>query len=228
MRNNEGGSFIEGALREALRKADVAVKICGVTNPEEAREIVDAGADFIGLNFYSGSPRFLGEPCNHPWVKELSTLRVGIFVNAPMDEILKFWSDGWIDVAQLHGDETPGDVAELKRAGLPILKAIGLASRATIEILGSYNADAILLDAPAGHERGGTGRRIDWALAREAVGRYPHLPIILAGGLTDDNVSEAVKTVRPAGVDVASGVERFPGHKDLCKVRRFIAEARKG
>ena len=145
------------SLKNVLRAKEPAVKICGVTDSDEAQKITQLGANFLGLNFYPESKRYLGEPVDHPWVKELPTLRVGIFVNASLSEILRLRDDGWIDVAQLHGDETPEDVANLKAAGLPVIKAIGLETRETIDDLAGFGADAILLDAPAAEERGG-----DW------------------------------------------------------------------
>ncbi|MFV1995542.1 MAG: N-(5'-phosphoribosyl)anthranilate isomerase [Verrucomicrobiales bacterium] len=217
-------------LEEWFEKSPgLAVKICGFTVEEEARETVALGADALGFNFWPRSKRFLGAVEDHPWIRDLAgkVLRVGVFVDACPSEIVGLVEGGWIDAAQLHGDETPEDCAQLQASGVAVIKAIGVENRDSLKGLRAYGTAAVLLDAHAPETRGGTGESIDWNLAREAVAVVPGLPVLLAAGLTPGNVAEAVAAVRPAGVDVASGVEAgVPGRKDLERVAHFIEAAR--
>ena len=149
--------------------------------------------------------------------------RVAVTVNADDDELHRIYESGGIDWIQLHGDETPGRVRSLTQQGLPVFKAMGIRDRAMLEAAAAYESTTLLLDAYAPNEYGGSGESLDWALGAEAVRQWPERQIVLAGGLTPENVAEAVRQVRPAAVDVASGVEVSPGVKDLAKVRAFIA-----
>jgi len=214
------------SFQEKLSGPNVAVKICGVTDPGEARAIVGLGADFLGFNFWSGSKRYLGNVSGHRWIRDLDVCRVGVFVNSPMGDILELWKEGWIDMAQLHGEETPEDCQALTEAGVPVIKAIGIKDDQSLGRLSSFETETVLLDAYAPLEKGGTGKSFNWDLAKKAVDAEPDRNIILAGGLTAKNVRAAVEAVRPAAVDVSSGVEEAPGRKDLEKVRQFIEEAR--
>ena len=145
---------------------------------------------------------------------------VGVFVDAPREEILRAVAASGIQVAQLHGDEPPELCASLP---LPVVKALRIANAHALAALAAYEVSGFLLDAPsAGY--GGSGKTFDWSLATEAAAV---VPVMLAGGLTPENVAEAIRAVRPWGVDVASGVERAPGVKDLAKLRRFIETAKK-
>jgi phosphoribosylanthranilate isomerase len=213
------------------------IKICGVTNVADALAAADAGADAVGLNFYRGSKRCISvaeakaiaEAVTH----EIN--RIGVFVNATADEIRETCKDARIRGIQLHGDEPPEFLGELNR-DLDIVRARRLDDRGTNAIvedveacckLAGFGPDAILVDAAVPDSFGGTGHPVDW---RQLTNRqdewWNRYPLILAGGLTPANVAQAIRVVRPHGVDVASGVESSPGKKDHAKVRDFVAAAR--
>lgn len=206
----------------------VAVKICGITRGEEAHAIVAAGADALGINFWPKSKRFIALAEASPWLRELAGTvpRVAVTVNATDDEIRALHESGVIDWIQLHGDETPDRVRSLTQQGLPVFKALGVKDRAMLETAADFDSPTLLLDAYAPGAYGGSGETMDWALGAEAVKRWPDRQIVLAGGLTPENVADAVRQVHPAGVDVASGVEAIPGRKNLAKVRAFIEAVR--
>ncbi len=215
-------------IEDYFQAEPIPVKICGVTKESDAGAIVELGANALGFNFWEKSKRYFGPVAGEDWLKELRTrvLRVGVFVNASLDTIRELVEDGWIDAAQLHGEETPEDCRALREAGIPFLRAVGVKDSESVAELGVWETPWVLLDAFAPEARGGTGRRFDPGLARRAVQDHSELHIVLSGGLDPGNVGAAVREVRPAGVDVASGVEDAPGVKDLEKVRRFIEEAR--
>lgn len=206
----------------------VAVKICGITRGDEAIAIVDAGSDALGINFWPRSKRFIALADAAPWLRELAGTvpRVAVTVNATDDELRTIHESGVIDWIQLHGDETPERVRSLTQQGLPVFKALGVRDRAMLETAAAFDSPTLLLDAYAPNEYGGSGETMDWTLGAEAVKRWPDRQILLAGGLTPENVADAVRQVHPAGVDVASGVESAPGRKDLAKVRAFIEAVR--
>lgn len=206
----------------------VAVKICGVTCGDEAHAIVAMGADAIGVNFWPGSKRFVPLHKSAPWLRELAGTapRVAVTVNASDDELRLLQESGAIDWIQLHGDETPERVASLTEQGVPVFKAMGLRDRAMLETAAEYDSPTLLLDAYAPGAYGGSGETMDWSLGTEAVRRWPDRQIVLAGGLVPENVAAAIREVRPAGVDVASGVESSPGRKDLDQVKAFFAAVR--
>lgn len=206
----------------------VAVKICGITRADEARAIVDAGADALGINFWPKSKRFIALEEALSWLQDLAGTvpRVAVTVNADDDELHRLHGSGVIDWIQLHGDETPDRVISLTQQGLPVFKALGVRDRSSLEAAAAYGSPTLLLDAYAPNEYGGSGETMDWALGAAAVAQWPDRQIVLAGGLTPENVAEAIRQVRPAAVDVASGVEVSPGRKDLELVRDFIEAAR--
>jgi phosphoribosylanthranilate isomerase len=209
----------------------VRVKICGITKLEDARVAVEAGADFLGFVFYPGSPRYVTPGRVREIVTQISDLRslvpdlslVGVFVDQAPEAVAEIMHFCRLDYAQLHGAEPPKTVAKLMDAGFGVIKAFRVRDGASLAEMRRYRAMAYLLDAYTPGQPGGTGRAFDWALAVQAK---EHGRIILAGGLTPDNVARAVHQVRPWAVDVSSGVEAAPGHKDHDKVRRFIAAAR--
>lgn len=205
------------------------VKICGVTAAADAERIVALGADAIGVNFWPKSKRFIAFDDAEAWLRDLgdSIVRIGVFVNASPDEIVKILDSGAVDAAQLHGDESPGLLGDLLDRGHRAFKAVGIRDREMLNGIPEFPGEFILLDAYAPAEYGGTGEKMDWRLGREAADRWPDRKIVLAGGLKPENVSDAVDQARPFGVDVASGVELSPGVKDLEKVSAFIANARK-
>jgi len=204
----------------------VRVKICGITNTADALAAIEAGANLLGFNFYEKSPRRVDEV-------EAARIRaqlpkkvkvVGIFVNTPPVEAAALCKSLKLHAAQLHGDETPEDVAELA-GSLPVFKAFRVEPDFPLATLDEYpEAYAFLFDAAQTGQYGGTGHTTDWDVARRAtVGRR----IILAGGLKVENVAAAVRIVRPYGIDVASGVESEPGKKDHGRLREFIQEVRR-
>jgi phosphoribosylanthranilate isomerase len=206
------------------------VKICGVTLPDDAARIAASGADFIGFNFWPKSKRYV-TPERAPMLSGVArsagvTKLVGVFVDPDVDEVLEITSAVDLDVIQLHGDESPDLVKRISLAVYrPVWKAVPVGSRRDIEHLDVWGADAVLLDAPT-PGRGGAGAKFDWTLAREARERFPRLNIVLAGGLNPDNVGDAIRTVEPWAVDVASGVEAGPGIKDATKLDAFLRNAR--
>jgi phosphoribosylanthranilate isomerase len=200
------------------------VKFCGITTLEDARLAVDAGAWAIGLIFWPRSPR----RCDLDTAAEITAaLRrrveiAGVFVNATLDHVAQTAQALDLSMVQLHGDEGPAFCAEAaRRTGCKVIKAMRVRSRADIQAVAAFHTDYHLLDAYAKGVPGGTGETFAWDLARaDAVPTHP-APMILSGGLTPDNVAEAIEVVRPFAVDVASGTEREPGHKDPAKLVAF-------
>jgi len=197
----------------------VKIKICGITNVADGLAATEAGADMIGLMFYELSPRNISMATAAEISRALPPhiVKVGVFVNPSEDTVLRAIGDGGVSLLQFHGEEPPEFCTQF---GVMSMKAFRVRGPETLAELPKYQTDAWLLDAysPDGH--GGTGAGFNWDLALEAsqFGR----PIFLAGGLTPDNVTEAVRRTQPFGVDVSSGVESAPGRKDAAKVRAFI------
>jgi phosphoribosylanthranilate isomerase len=204
----------------------VRIKICGITNPEDARMAVTAGADALGFVFWAGSLRAVVPKIVTEITRDLPgrVLRVGVFVNAAPTAILQTVSACGLDAVQLHGDESPEFCDAL--APFPVWKAFRVRNRDVLQQLPAYRevTAAWLLDSYVEGQPGGTGATFNWEIACEAQ-QLAH-PVVLSGGLTPENVADAVRQVRPAAVDVSSGIEFAPGRKDADKVRRFIAAAR--
>jgi phosphoribosylanthranilate isomerase len=199
----------------------VLVKVCGIRRGLDAREAVKAGADLLGFNFWKGSKRWCALEEAGAMVRDLPPhiVPVGVFVNPTRAEVLRAIEVAGVLAVQLHGDETE---AFAKAMPLPVIRAVRVENARSLSGLSRRAGAAFLVDAPsAGY--GGSGQRFDWRLARGASRVWP---LLLAGGLTPDNVADAVRTVRPEGVDVASGVERAPGVKDAGKMARFIRRAK--
>ena len=206
------------------------IKVCGVTLPDDAARVASAGVDFIGLNFWPRSKRFLAAeraPMIASVVRATGTAKlVGVFVDPELDEIQEAVAAADLDIIQLHGDEHPDFVKQVSLATYrPVWKAIAVRARRDLDSLDVWPAEALLLDAPT-PGRGGAGKTFDWQLAREARERYPSIQFVLAGGLDPANVATAIQTVEPWAVDVASGVEAAPGVKDASKLDAFIGAAR--
>jgi len=199
------------------------VKICGITNLADAQVAVEAGADALGFNFYEKSPRFVPTRSAAEISRALPpfTLRVGIFVNPSEELVLHAISECGLNLLQFHGDEPPEFCTQF---GLMSMKAFRVRDAESLTELPKYQTDAWLLDAYSSDTFGGTGEAFNWNLAIEAqkLGK----PVFLAGGLTPENINEAIQKVRPFGVDVSSGVESSPGQKDHKKVRTFIKAAK--
>jgi phosphoribosylanthranilate isomerase len=204
-----------------------AVKICGITQEQQARDIITLGADALGINFWPKSKRYL--PLEKAgWLHEIQgmTTLVAVLVNADARTLETLIEQRLVHVLQLHGDETPAEVEALQACGLQVIKALAVRDRESLRRIGEYPCESILLDAYNPGLYGGTGETFPWDLAVMAREQYPDKRILLSGGLTPANVRQAVEEVRPAGVDVASGVESAPGIKDLGMVREFIEQVR--
>jgi phosphoribosylanthranilate isomerase len=206
------------------------IKICGIKTLEDAQAAIEAGADLLGFNFYPQSPRFITP---NDCAAITSALKehaarisfVGVFVNAPIDEIHQVVADCGLHRAQLSGDEPPEMLSELGSMSFKAIrpKNVDEALVALRRYLASSQAPAYLVDASVAGQYGGTGQVADWTLAESLAKR---LPILLAGGLTPANVRAAIDQVKPWGVDVASGVESAPGVKDIQKMRAFVSAVR--
>jgi len=198
------------------------VKICGITRAEDATLAVELGASALGLNFYPRSPRYITPEAARAIIQGVPPLvmTVGIFADETSGAaVLSVARAAGVTAIQLHG----AGIENGFEWPLPLIRAISVDEVFAPEQLRALRASAVLLDAPHPKLRGGTGRTIDWARAREA-GQFAR--IILAGGLTPDNVGEAIRQARPFAIDVASGVEATPGVKDASKMRAFFAAAR--
>lgn len=201
----------------------VTVKICGITSEADALAAAEAGVDAIGLMFYEGSPRHV----TLEQAKAISAalpphvMRVGVFVNAEEAFVHQALTECMLNILQFHGDETP---EECSRYPVMTLKAFRVQGEETLAQLEAYPSAGYLLDAYVKDALGGTGATFNWDLAVRAqeFGK----PIFLAGGLTPENVAEAVRKVQPFGVDVSSGVEIEPGRKDAQQIRTFVAAAK--
>ena len=203
----------------------VKVKICGITNASDALAAAETGADALGFMFYAPSPRHISVIDAAHIIRQLpaSVVKVGVFVNAEEDLVTRAVGECGLNLLQFHGDESPEYCLQF---GVMSMKAFRIRDAESLKILPAYHTDAWLLDACAPAQFGGTGKTFNWSLALEArkLGR----PIFLAGGLTPENVGEAVRRVQPYAVDVSTGVETAPGKKDHLKVRAFVKAAQMG
>jgi phosphoribosylanthranilate isomerase len=190
------------------------VKTCGITRPQDAERAVALGATAIGFIFWPSSPRRV-DPETARAIGQLvpaSVMKVGVFVDAPAEELARTVREAGLDAVQLHGSESPTIVRGLEAR---VIKAIALGSPDAEAQIVQWTGTTLLLDAHDPVRHGGTGRVVDWD---RAAGLARHHKVILAGGLNPENVAEAVRRVRPAGIDVSSGVEQTPGVKDLVKL----------
>lgn len=198
------------------------IKICGITNLEDAEAAQRLGAWAIGLNHHPESPRFVAPDVAAEIGAALKRRCevAGVFVNAPLDEIERAAESAQLTMLQLHGDEGPAFCSEAgRRTGCKVIKALPVRSRADVQAAETYRTDYHLLDAHRPGQRGGTGESFDWVLA---ASHARAIPMILAGGLRPDNVAEAIATAHPFAVDVASGVEAEPGRKDHALLGSFF------
>lgn len=203
------------------------VKICGVTNLEDAQLAVGFGADALGFNFYEKSPRCLSAQDAKAIAETLRSgvLKVGVFVNMEEYRIGEYVDLIGLDAVQLHGDEDADFVNRLRaETDAQVIKAFRVDANFQASSIADFPADGILLDAYSAKGYGGTGKTFDWKTAESVKALTTQL--YLAGGLTPENVSEAIKLVRPFAVDVASGVESAPGKKDPEKLEAFIRNAK--
>lgn len=198
----------------------VPVKVCGTTRAADALLAAELGVAALGFVFWPNSPRRI-EPAEAGRIGRALppfVLRVGVFVDESPDEVARHVGEAGLDVVQLHGDERVG---EFTQVGARVVKSVTLSSQADLDAAAALpDGVALLVDVADRERRGGTGRRANWALAGELARRRT---VILAGGLTADNVGEALRLVRPAAIDVSSGVESAPGFKDPDRLRQFLA-----
>jgi phosphoribosylanthranilate isomerase len=212
------------------RALKVKVKICGITNWTDARRAVAAGADFLGFNFYAASSRYVTPAKARQIVGRLpkGISSVGVFVNETEEKMLEIAQSVGLDRLQLHGDESPSTVKRMGRS-LPVIKAVRVRKSFRASQLARYrHASALLLDGFDANQWGGTGKTFDWRVARC---RQRKAKLFLAGGITPENVAQAIRAANPYAVDVCSGVEAKPGKKDPQRLKAFmreIARVRKG
>jgi phosphoribosylanthranilate isomerase len=204
----------------------VATKICGITSAADAFAAVDAGAEMLGFNFYEGSRRFIDPADAHEIIRSIRKRAqaecVGVFVDATPGEIREIAERSGVDAVQLHGNETP-DYCDALRP-LKVIKALRVYAGFDPAIVDAFKCDTILLDTWHPNERGGTGAVFDWEIAAEIRRIVPRL--ILAGGLSIENVAAAIRKVRPDVVDVCSGVEDSARQKNAQRIREFVQEVR--
>jgi phosphoribosylanthranilate isomerase len=204
------------------------IKICGVTNEQDALWAANLGADYVGLNFYPPSPRKISPKNAKDIVAKLPpfVISVGIFVDEPVSSIAKLVKSTPLKVVQLHGQETPEMCGELKALGVQVIKAIRLTAPLNASEWTAFKdvVDYFLIDNGTAAEPGGNGETFDWSWLEQAkdLGK----PWFLAGGLNPNNIGEAMKTVHPSLVDVCSGVERLPTRKDFEAMKKFIQTVR--
>lgn len=207
-----------------VRDTQIKVKVCGMTNLEDVRVAVEADADAVGFIFYKKSPRSVNMKAVREMVMELPSFvdAVGVFVNETAEQINKIADRCNLDRVQLHGDETPVFCRKIRRR---VIKAFRVKDLHSLKKLSDYSVSSFLLDTFSEDQQGGTGKVFDWGLAHPAK-KYG--PVILAGGLTSNNVRQAIQRTQPYGVDVCSGIERQPGVKDHAKMRTFIKNVKAG
>ena len=211
----------------------VKVKICGITNFADAAAAVEAGADMLGFNFYRSSSRYLEPESAREIIHQLRDTRpdasiqmVGVFVNEPMESLIRITNETNLDAVQLHGDESPEFCKRVQSSlgAVAVIKALRVNGAFEPTIAASYKVDAIMLDAFHEELRGGTGQVIDWDVARTVRDLVPRL--ILSGGLSPENATEAITRVDPFAVDACSSLESSPGRKDAARMREFVRAAR--
>lgn len=204
------------------------VKICGITNLDDALAAVEAGADALGFNFCRRSPRYVTPETARAIIERVpaSVLAVGVFVNEELATITETAAAAGVSALQLHGNESPEYCKAL--AGRYLIKAFAAGDQFAPESVLGYDVDAIMLDAfdkeASGGVGGGTGKLADWSIARRTRELFPKL--FLAGGLSGDNVADAIESVRPYAVDACSRLESVPGRKDHARLRAFLAAVR--
>jgi len=207
----------------------VFVKICGITNKDDALAAIDAGADALGFNLIAKSKRYIDIEKAAAWIDNLpkEICKVAVVADPNWEDACRIGQLRFIDALQLHGSESPEFCRRLADAGIPFAKAVPVTASKSLASLPNYFTDTMILDSSARGTFGGTGKPFPWKFAPEFVRHHPRITVILAGGLNPENVAEAVKVVRPRGVDVTTGVEASPGRKDPSLVQAFVQNARK-
>jgi phosphoribosylanthranilate isomerase len=203
----------------------LAVKVCGLTRLADALVCAEYGVQAIGINFWPKSKRFHPFSAASAWLSDVpsSVARVALFVNASKEEILPILGSGLFEMVQFHGDESDAFVQQFLDEGLACIRALSARSEADLEKIARCPCRTIILDAYQPGVYGGSGQTCDWELAAQAVRSFPEKHIILSGGLTAQNAAVAMRTVSPAALDLASGVESAPGIKDEGLIRCLMS-----
>ena len=202
------------------------VKICGLTTPQDAAAAIEFGADALGFNFFPGSKRYLAGGAE--WIGDLpgNVEKLAILVNPSWDRAKHIARLPGITALQLHGSESPEFCRRLTDEGIRLEKALPVSDPDLLAKPPNFSTQTVLLDSGDASGFGGSGRTFPWQIAQTFIEANRHLQVVLAGGLTPENVAQAVAIVRPFGVDVTTGVEASPGRKDYARVRAFISAAR--
>jgi phosphoribosylanthranilate isomerase len=207
----------------------VRVKICGITNATDALAAIECGADALGFNFWPGSKRYLDIEKARDWIEKLpgAIFKVAVLVDPTLSDALEVSRMPFINALQLHGKESPEFCRKLAGEGVQFAKAVPVGAGEPIVDLPSFSTDMLVLDSMSAAGFGGTGVTFPWELARDFGSEHPTIRIILAGGLTPENVNEAISQVHPFGVDVTTGVEASPGRKNIALLRAFVESVRR-
>ncbi len=206
----------------------ISLKICGITQEDIAQQLIELGVDALGFNFWPQSKRYLEPKAAQAWVPQLkgSVIRIGLFVNQPLEHIKALYKQGLFDYAQLHGEETVAFTQELISLGMPCIKALRIKDEQDIHLIDEFsNTDisALLLDAYHPQEQGGSGQSFDWSIMSHPNITQTTIPIILAGGINTSNISVAAQVPGIVALDLASGAESTPGIQDIDKVQLLIS-----
>jgi phosphoribosylanthranilate isomerase len=213
---------------DAARDGRIRVKICGLTTVTDSMMAVDAGADALGFIFYRGSRRFVDAGRARDWMINLprEVAKVAVLVNPTLDDVIQTAALPFIDAIQLHGSESPEFCRRIAQERIRFGKAWPVSDGGVIHAVPNFHTDTIILDSKTGRGFGGTGETFDWSAGENFTKDHPDLRVVVAGGLTVENVRDAIRMMHPYAVDVTTGVESSPGRKDPAKTRAFIAAAR--
>lgn len=206
----------------------IFVKICGITNESDALAAIEAGADALGFNIVPDSKRCIDLDTAAGWIGKLpdNVWKVAVTADPNWEDACRIGQLPFLDALQLHGNESPEFCRRLRGAGIAFAKALPVSQSQSLGAIPDFSTDTVILDSASPAGFGGSGKAFPWKFAWQFGQKHRELKMILAGGLSPDNVGEAVRAVRPRGVDVTTGVEEKPGHKDQRLVKAFIEAAR--
>ena len=214
--------------KDNAARSPIRVKVCGITNRTDALAAIECGADALGFNSFPGSKRYIDIFAARDWISGLpgTVSKVAVVVNPTEVQAIGLAQLPFIDALQLHGEESPSFCQTLAERGIAFAKALSVSDENSLRDVPSFSTCTVVLDSGFGAGFGGSGKTFSWVFARRYIDASPELNVILAGGLTPDNVADAVREVRPFGVDVTTGVEASPGRKDFGLLKAFIDAAR--